>query len=198
MGFFTRVLSVAAAIGRSWIIPVPPTSPLPARCSMGQTRSLRAMCVSSAAIRNVKMKALMFGITVCSYEGPTDGSGTWQTIDYGGPLLPGEQVLNTIVHSTIGGLAVGNFDTNLLIGRAFVYDIAANHWKELIKPSVSITAYGIWYNGGTGYTIAGGHSDGNPNGIDHGYLANWDSATQQASDWTRYDFDNGHTQGEVS
>jgi hypothetical protein len=81
------------------------------------------------------------------YEGPTDGSGTWQTIDYGGPLLPGEVVLNTIVHSTMGGLAVGNFDTNLVTGRAFVYDIAANSWKELIKPSVSITAYGIWYNG---------------------------------------------------
>ena len=132
------------------------------------------------------------------YEGPTDGSGTWQTIDYGGPLLPGEQVLNTIVHSTMGGLAVGNFDTDLVTGRAFVYDIAANSWKELIKPSVSITAYGIWYNGGTSYTIAGGYSDANPNGIDHGYLANWDSATQMASDWTRYDFDNGHTQVEVS
>jgi hypothetical protein len=133
------------------------------------------------------------------YEGPTDGSGTWQTIDYGGPLRPGEQVLNTIVHSTMGGLAVGNFDTNLLIGRAFVYDIAAHHWTELIKPSVSITAYGIWYNGGTSYTIAGGYSDANPNGIDHGYLANWDSATQMASDWTPYDFDNGpHTHVEVS
>src|SRR5206468_1318481 len=118
MGFFTRVPSVAAAIGRSWIIRVPPTSPLPARCSMGQTRSLRVMCVSSAAIRNVKMKALMFGIT---------------------------------------------------------------------------------YNGGTSYTIAGGYSDANPNGIDHGYLANWDSATQTASDWTSYDFDNGpHTHVEVS
>jgi hypothetical protein len=133
------------------------------------------------------------------YEGPTDGSGTWQTIDYGGPLRPGEQVLNTIVHSTMGGLAVGNFDTNLAIGRAFVYDIAANSWKELIKPSVSITAYGIWYNGGTSYTIAGGYSDANPNGIDHGYLANWDSVTQMASDWTSYDFDNGpHTHVEVS
>jgi hypothetical protein len=133
------------------------------------------------------------------YEGPTDGSGNWQTIDYGGPLRPGEVVLNTIVHSTMGGLAVGNFDTNLLIGRAFVYDIAANHWKELIKPSLSITAYGIWYNGGTSYTIAGGYSDGDPNQIDHGYLANWDSVTQQASDWTTYDFDNGpHTHVEVS
>jgi len=137
------------------------------------------------------------------YEGPPDGSGTWQTIDF--PISaatpspsPGEYVLNTIAHSTMGGLVVGNFDTDLVTGRAFVYDIAANSWKELIKPSVSITAYGIWYNGGTSYTIAGGYSDGNPNGIDHGYLAHWDSATQTASDWTQYDFDNGHTHVEVS
>lgn len=134
------------------------------------------------------------------YDGPPDGlNGNFQTIDYGGPLLPGEVVHNTIVHSTMNGLAVGNFDTNLLTGRAFVYDIAANQWTELIKPSVSITAYGIWYNGGTSYTIAGGYSNADPNGIDHGYLAHWDSATRQASDWTPYDFDNGpHNRIEVS
>ena len=52
------------------------------------------------------------------YEGPTDGSGTWQTIDF--PIAaatpspsPGEQVLDTLAHSTMGGLVVGNFDTNL-------------------------------------------------------------------------------------
>ena len=134
------------------------------------------------------------------YEGPPEGPGMWHTIDYGGPLPPGEEVHNTIVHSTMGGLAVGNFDTDAVTGRAFVYDIAANSWVELRKPlAISITAYGIWYNGGTSYTIAGGYSDGDPNGIDHGYLAHWDSATQHASDWTPYDFDNGpHTRIEVS
>ncbi len=42
------------------------------------------------------------------YEGPTDGSGTWQTIDF--PIAaatpspsPGEQVLDTLAHSTMGG-----------------------------------------------------------------------------------------------
>jgi hypothetical protein len=139
------------------------------------------------------------------YEGPPGGPGMWQTIDF--PISaatpspsPGEQVLNTIVHSTMGGLAVGNFDTDLVTGRAFVYDIAANSWKELRKPgAISITAYGIWYNGGTSYTIAGGYSEGDPNAIDHGYLAHWDSMTHMASDWTPYDFDNGpHTHVEVS
>lgn len=125
------------------------------------------------------------------YEGPPDGSGTWQTLDFPPPM--GETVLNTIPHSTMGGLVVGNFDTDHATGRAFVYDIDADHWVELIKPgAISITAYGIWYNGGTQYTIAGGYSDGNLSGIDHGYLVNWDSATQTASDWTSYDFNNRH------
>jgi subtilase-type serine protease len=86
---------------------------------------------------------------------------------------------------------VGNFDTNLATGRAFVYDIDNNSWVELVKPgAVSITAYGIWYNGGTQYTIAGGYSNANLSGIDHGYLVNWDSATQTPSDWTSYDYNN--------
>lgn len=124
------------------------------------------------------------------YEGPPDGSGTWRTIDY--PSV-GETVLNTIAHSTMGGLLVGNFDTNLATGRAFVYDIGNNSWVELKKTgAVSITAYGLWHDGGTHYTIAGGYSDGNAMGIDHGYLVNWDSATQTSSGWTSYDFENRH------
>jgi hypothetical protein len=125
------------------------------------------------------------------YDGPDDGSGTnWQTLDF-----PETGVLNTIAHSTMGGLVVGNYDKGTG-GRAFVYDINANAnpWVPLIKPgALSITAYGIWYNGGTQYTIAGGYSDANLNGIDHGYLVNWDSATQKASDWTSYDYQNRNT-----
>jgi hypothetical protein len=124
------------------------------------------------------------------YEGPPDGSGAWQTLDY--PSV-GETVLNTIAHSTMGGLVVGNFDTNLTRGRAFIYDIHKQSWIELKKSgAVSITAYGIWHDGGTHYTIAGGYSDGNLMGIDHGYLVNWDSATQMPSGWTSYDFENRH------
>lgn len=135
------------------------------------------------------------------YEGPTDGSGTWQTIDFPDP--PGEHVFNTIAHSTMGGLVVGNFDTGPLTGRAFVYDIgAADHWRELPRPPgvISITAYGIWYNGGTSYTIAGGYAELGFSGNDqHGYLLNWDSSTHMVSDWTPYDFDNGpHTPVEIS
>jgi hypothetical protein len=103
----------------------------------------------------------------------------------------------------MGGLVVGNFDTDFVTGKAFVYDIGANSWKELINEDAvpqwrSITAYGIWYNGGTSYTIAGGYSEANSDGIDHGYLVNWDSATQTASGWTKYDFENGRIHVQVS
>ena len=134
------------------------------------------------------------------YEGPPDGSGTWQTIDYPNP--PREQVLNTIAHSTMGGLVVGNFDTNFDLGSGFVYNIGAASWTKLPKEPLGarvLTAYGIWYNGGTSYTIAGGWSDPSFPQLDqHSYLVNWDSSTQTASDWTSYDFEKPHTHVEIS
>jgi len=123
------------------------------------------------------------------YEGPVDGSGNYRT------LLPvarnGQPVLNTIAHSTMGGLVVGNFDTDLVTGKAFIYDIAADTYTELVKPgAVSTTAYGIWHDGGTHYTIAGGFSNADAQGLSIGYLVDWDSATRTASNWTSYSYRN--------
>jgi hypothetical protein len=45
---------------------------------------------------------------------------------------------------------------------------------------MSVTAYGIWQNGGSGstsYTIAGGYSDLNSFGLDAGYLLDYDTST---------------------
>jgi hypothetical protein len=67
-------------------------------------------------------------------------------------------------------------------------------YDDLEKPdAISITAYGVWHNGGNSYTIAGGYSDtGDPggNGLDHGYLVDWDSVTKVASNWTDYNYKN--------
>jgi hypothetical protein len=121
------------------------------------------------------------------YQGAVDGSGAWST------LLPpspdNSSVINTIAHSTMGGLVVGNYDTRLATGKAFIYDITNNSYINLVKPgAVSITAYGIWYNGGTSYTIAGGYSDANARGITTGYLVDWDSATNTTSHWTSFNY----------
>ena len=116
------------------------------------------------------------------YQGPLDGSGSWRT------LTP-PQATTTIAHSNMDGFAVGNYETaagGVGPGRAFVYDIASDTYSELVKPgAVSITAYGIWHNGGTSYTIAGGYAE---IGLTAAYLVDWDSATQTASHWKTYRF----------
>jgi hypothetical protein len=115
------------------------------------------------------------------YQGPLDGSGRWRTITP--PLATA-----TIAHSNMAGLAVGNYESGSGIGagKAFVYDIDADSYTELVKPgAVSITAYGIWHNGGASYTIAGGYAE---IGIASAYLVDWDSDAHTASNWKSYRF----------
>ena len=119
--------------------------------------------------------------------------GDYRTIDY-------PNAKYNYVHSTMGDLAVGNADGpegNLPIGtgHAFLYDVARSTFlPDIVYPgSTSTTAYGIWYNGGTSYTICGGYSDiGNPGRtIGSGYLVDYDSATGQFTHWTSFDDPNG-------
>src|SRR4029079_2371190 len=85
-------------------------------------------------------------------------SGNYRTINYPGAKF-------NYVHSTMGDLAVGNADGpegNLPIGtgHAFLYDVARGTFlPDIVYPgSTSTTAYGIWHNGGTSYTICGGYT----------------------------------------
>jgi hypothetical protein len=126
----------------------------------------------------------------------------YRTINY-----PGAQF--NYVHSTMGGLAVGNYDSptdhgkfGLLPGpgHAFLYDIAQDKFlPDIVFPgSRSNTAYGIWYNGGTSYTICGGYSRTAVNNFDdperpigQGYLVDYDSATGEFSNWTSFEYPGG-------
>jgi len=116
----------------------------------------------------------------------------------------------TYVHSTMGGLAVGNFDNYLEHGNyslplgpghAFIYDIDAGIFiTEVVYPdAISNTAYGIWHNGGTSYTIVGGYSFAPANNFDdqnralaHGYIVDYDSTTGLFTNWASYDYPNGN------
>jgi hypothetical protein len=139
------------------------------------------------------------------YEGTTSGfstSGNYKTIDH-----PGAQY--NYVHSTMGGFAVGNYDSqldhglgNLPLGpgHAFLYDVAQGKFlTDIVFPnSKSNTAYGIWYNGGTSYTICGGYSHSVVNNfedqsqpIGQGYLVDYDSVTHQFTHWTSFTYPNG-------
>jgi len=109
------------------------------------------------------------------YTGPLNGkNGNWTQIDVPATNLTevGATVANTIPHSTMGNLVVGNFDltTNAVspipladTGNAFLYNMATAAWT-IFGPTNSgtaptgTTAYGIWQNGSNSpsYTIAGG------------------------------------------
>lgn len=127
------------------------------------------------------------------YEGSVDGGGTWTEIDATALVAPGDTLINTIAHSTMGDLIVGNYDTQLSTGHAFIYNVEEETWVDL-NPlgSLSVTAYGIWQNGGpdsTSYTIAGGYSDLDTLGLDAGYVLDYDAATNTVTNFTTFQYD---------
>jgi hypothetical protein len=118
------------------------------------------------------------------YLGPLNGAGgSWKSIDVpaNGAHTVGHVracprsrsrcfVMDTIAHSTMGDLVVGNYDLNpsvrggLASGNAFIYNMTRQQWTLLrLGGSMSnlTSLYGIWQNGADGsphYTLAGGSS----------------------------------------
>jgi len=125
----------------------------------------------------------------CLYEGSLDGSGTWTTLI---PLVEDDTVINTIARSTMGGLVVGNYDTQHLAGQAFIYDIKHQGYFSITKAgAISITANGIWHNGGDSYTICGGFTDVNDIvGFESGYVVDWNNKTRKLHNWRTYHYNN--------
>ena len=127
------------------------------------------------------------------YQGAADGSTESGYLTLNPSSLTSDTVINTLGHSVMNGIVVGNYDTNIASGNAFIYNINTESYYNLTKqpiPSMSITAYGIWWNGSTSYTITGGYSDVNESGMDIGYILDWDSSTQQVSNFTTLNFGN--------
>jgi hypothetical protein len=136
------------------------------------------------------------------YLGPVSGrGGSWTTIDVpadgsdtvGGVRAcpsdePGCMVMDTIAHSTMGDLVVGNYDLNLGNGEsanAFIYNMSTQQWT-LLQLGGSLasgtTLYGIWQNGGPGspnYTLAGGSMahGSSPHGNMRAFLMNYNEQT---------------------
>ncbi|MFM7042577.1 MAG: right-handed parallel beta-helix repeat-containing protein, partial [Planctomycetaceae bacterium] len=109
-----------------------------------------------------------------------------------------------IPHSTSGGLVVGNYDSStengvpMGGGLAYVYDAVNRRYlvPSMVYPgSASNTAYGIWHNGGTSYTICGGFANSPINNLlnprvplSQALLVDFDSATGQFSNWKSFTY----------
>jgi len=140
------------------------------------------------------------------FTGSLDGrKGNWTQIDVPTSSLAvgdGVTVCNTIPHSTMGDLVVGNYDltTNRLkpipdsnTGNAFIYRITSKTWT-IFSPanagtaSSGTTVYGIWQNGSNSnsYTIAGG---GIYNGINTAFLVDYNSDTGKFTNLTYFEDD---------
>ena len=121
--------------------------------------------------------------------GELSDSSDYRTIDY-------PNAAYTYVHSTMGDLAVGNGgDVPIETDHAFLYSVSQSQiLTDIVYPgSTSTSAYGIWYNGGTSYTICGGYTSLLQTGktLAQAYLVDYDSATGQFTNWTSYDVPNG-------
>jgi hypothetical protein len=125
------------------------------------------------------------------YQGSLDGSGAWTQINVPGTLAGGT-VANTIPHSTMGDIVVGNYDLagQPGSGNAFIYNVKTGVYQVMhIGPLA--TAYGIWQNNGAGsplYTIAGGFKS--DDGINVGFLLDYNSTTGAIGDPAPFSYDN--------
>jgi hypothetical protein len=158
----------------------------------GQIRAVGSY-ISSAAPQGVHNQGMI-------YLGALSGrGGSWTSIDvpaYGRHVTGhvracprsrrGCHVLDTIPHSTMGNLVVGNYNLNptvrggLVSGNAFIYNITRRQWT-LIQMHGSLSTktslYGIWQDGGPRsprYTLVGGSS---ARGGQRGFLINYNERT---------------------
>ena len=118
------------------------------------------------------------------YTGPVSNNsqtvGVWESINYPSAQTPDHSTVeNTIPHSIMGNLIVGNYDTNTLNGNAFIYDMRSKTYNTIvISPGAKLTTiYGVWANGGEDYTIAGGYSGISESGLAYAFIADYDAAT---------------------
>jgi len=139
------------------------------------------------------------------YRGPltgSTGSSSWTSIKVPDHVAGvNKQVGDTIPHSTMGNLVVGNFNTQTSnLGQGFIYNIADQTYSKLSFGDIT-SAFGIWQNGGsssTQYTIVGGYTaiaggSSSPSEGQVGYIVNYDAATQAFTNFTNLNFNNQST-----
>jgi hypothetical protein len=118
--------------------------------------------------------------------------GSWISI-----TPPFDFASNCIMHSVMNGIAVGNYGqdpTSLatvpLKPRVYavLFNSRTNQYYKITMPEVSsISAYGIWHNSDSDYTIAGGYV---ANNVNRAYIMDWNEKSGLFSNFTSYKYNN--------
>ena len=178
----------------------------PATIPAGKVRAVGSY-TSSSAPAGVDNQGMI-------YLGPVSGSGgSWTSIDVPARgertndgrracarIRPKCLVMDTIPHSTMGNLVVGNYDLKpsvpggVITANAFIYNMTTRRWTLLAlhgSQSTQSTFYGIWQDGGprsSKYTLAGGSA---ASGHKTAFLINYDERTGRFGAPHYYRFGNG-------
>lgn len=195
-----------AADGRAVSVLTPPFAGLTTATLYGpDTHAFNPGAIPAGQVRAVgTYQSSSSGLGVLNrgmiYLGPVSGrGGSWTTIDVPahGQATVGEAracpkarpecfVADTIPHSTMGDLVVGNYDVDRRgSGNAFIYNLTTHRWTLLRlggSHSSKTTLYGIWQDGGRGshvYTVAGGSSahGSSSRGSQRGFLMRYNERT---------------------
>lgn len=128
------------------------------------------------------------------YTGPAAGSGTWLNLQVPNEVAGGT-VYDTIPHSVMGDLVVGNFNivgSNSSPGSGFIYNMVSSNFSTINLPGGRITSlYGVWQNGigSSAYTLIGGTAE--PLGLTKALIVNYDAVTSDFTHLTEYVITNG-------
>jgi hypothetical protein len=116
---------------------------------------------------------------------------SWITLDAVTALDGGHSSYGTVPHSVMGGVVVGNYETDSVASNGFVYNINSQQYESVSYPGARYTTiYGIWANGGDSYTVTGGYTTANNGILSVGFIADYNSSTGVFSNWTPYYYDN--------
>lgn len=154
--------------------------------------------VGNSTINNVSRGFLYQGPVANNDGVGTVGTAPWYDITYssGGTVFP------SIPHSVMNNIVVGGYQAGGIT--AYICDITTpsapvcdNMNSIFPSTTLSSSAYGVWWNGGTSYTIVGGYSSAlhtdlktsNPVGS-LAFIVDYDSSTRSYSNFTSYSFNN--------
>lgn len=145
------------------------------------------------------------------YQGPvannngvgTVGTAPWYDISFSN----NGTVYDSIPHSVMNNIVVGGYENRLI--NAYICDITnpgapvcndmSAAFASLPFVPASTSAYGVWWNGGTSYTIVGGYSSiatssSGPRTVGvTGYIVDYDSSSKTWTHFTKLNWENGTT-----